>query len=164
MIRLISPWWRGARGEWYVIIQIALFILIIFGPRSSSSLPAWTWLSTSSYHWIGGSLLVMGFSLIISGLYTLRKSITPLPYPRENARLIDYGPFRWVRHPIYSGGLCAAVGWAIWVQGWFTLGYAGVLCMFLDIKSRREEKWLSERFSEYRAYQTRVKKLLPWVY
>jgi len=36
--------------------------------------------------------------------------------------------------------------------------------VFLDVKSRREEKWLSDKFSTYAAYKKRVRKLIPFIY
>ena len=45
-----------------------------------------------------------------------------------------------------------------------TLIYAGVLLAFFDVKSRREERWLTEKFPDYAAYRTRVHKLIPFVY
>jgi protein-S-isoprenylcysteine O-methyltransferase Ste14 len=49
-------------------------------------------------------------------------------------------------------------------EGWLTIGYAIILLVFFDIKSRREERWLSEKFSGYAAYQKRVRKLIPLLY
>jgi protein-S-isoprenylcysteine O-methyltransferase Ste14 len=50
------------------------------------------------------------------------------------------------------------------IHGSLTLGYAVALAVFLDVKSRREERWLSARYPEYAGYRTRVPKLIPFVY
>ena len=81
-----------------------------------------------------------------------------------NATLVVAGAYRLVRHPIYSGLAAMAFGWGMWVHGWLTLGYALILFVFFDCKSRREERWLREKFPEYAAYQRRVRKLIPFVY
>jgi protein-S-isoprenylcysteine O-methyltransferase Ste14 len=65
---------------------------------------------------------------------------------------------------MYGGGILMAVGWGLWVHGWLTLAYAVLLIVFVDIKARREERWLRERFPEYAAYARRVRKLVPFVY
>jgi protein-S-isoprenylcysteine O-methyltransferase Ste14 len=109
-------------------------------------------------------LMVVGGVLFVVGLVRLGRGLTPLPYPKDGAELIQTGPFALVRHPIYSGALVLALGWALYVQGWLTLGYVVVLFVFLDVKSRREERWLAEKFPAYAAYQRRVRKLVPFVY
>jgi protein-S-isoprenylcysteine O-methyltransferase Ste14 len=105
-----------------------------------------------------------GGALLLAGLIRLGRGLTPLPYPREGADLIQTGPYALVRHPMYSGGIGLAVGWAVYVQGWLTLGYVLALFVFLDAKSRREERWLVEKFPVYTAYQRRVRKLVPFLY
>jgi protein-S-isoprenylcysteine O-methyltransferase Ste14 len=42
--------------------------------------------------------------------------------------------------------------------------YVVIIAIFFDIKSRKEERWLVERFPAYADYQGRVRKLIPWVY
>jgi protein-S-isoprenylcysteine O-methyltransferase Ste14 len=39
-----------------------------------------------------------------------------------------------------------------------------MLFLFLDLKSRREERWLCAKFPDYPAYQRRVRRLIPFVY
>jgi len=77
---------------------------------------------------------------------------------------VETGLYAWVRHPIYCGLILAALGWALFVQGWLTLVWAGLLLVFFDIKSRREEAWLMARFPGYAAYRQRVRKLIPYLY
>jgi protein-S-isoprenylcysteine O-methyltransferase Ste14 len=50
------------------------------------------------------------------------------------------------------------------VTGWLTIVYAAALFVLFDVKSRREERWLVQKFPEYRDYQRRVRKLVPFVY
>jgi protein-S-isoprenylcysteine O-methyltransferase Ste14 len=58
----------------------------------------------------------------------------------------------------------AAFGWDLRANASLTLGYALVLFVVFDIKSRREERWLADKFPEYAAYQRRGRKLVPWMY
>ncbi len=153
----------GSRGEWYVVAQMMLFALLVLGP---STWPGGGW--TAPYTWLGrffgGVLLALGIAISLLACLHLGKNLTALPQPRKDAVLVVAGIYRFVRHPIYSGVLIAAFGWALWVNGWLTLGYASLLLIFLDIKSRREEIWLEQKFPEYREYRQRVRKLLPYVY
>lgn len=87
-----------------------------------------------------------------------------IPDPKEACELVEVGPYRWIRHPMY-----AAILWLIfpmlladgdlWRWTWFL-----VLVLTLLLKLHYEEVLLGQRFSEYAAYQQRSYKLLPWVY
>lgn len=159
-----TPWWKGARGEWLVVGQIALIGMVFFGPRTIVGQPAWPFPYPRACAIAGEVLIVAGGVLLVAGFVRLGRGLTPLPYPKEGAGLIQTGPYALVRHPMYSGGLALAVGWALYVQSWLTLGYVFALFVFLDVKSRREEKWLAEKFPTYAAYQRRVRKLIPFLY
>jgi protein-S-isoprenylcysteine O-methyltransferase Ste14 len=94
----------------------------------------------------------------------LGKNLTPLPCPKDNAVLIQTGLYRFVRHPIYFGVLIAAIAWLLVFPGLYILLYVIGLFFLFDVKARREEVWLVERFPDYRGYQGRVKKLIPAIY
>jgi len=158
------PWWKGIRGEWYVVVQVALFVLVVFGPRIWTGVPDWTFPYTLFGSIAGGVLLFTGGLLSLVGVFKLGDNLTVLPRPKDEATLAVTGPYRIVRHPIYSGVILMAFGWAFWLHSWLTIGYAIILSIFLDVKSRREEEWLKERFSDYAAYRKRVRKLIPFIY
>ena len=158
------PRWRGTHGEWYVAAQLALIGLVFLGPRTLSGLPLLPVSVGRISVFIGGALMLSGVCLLLAGLVRLGSNLTPLPFPKEDATLVQTGPYRLVRHPMYSGGIILAYGWALAAGGWLTLAYATVLLVFLDIKSAREEQWLAERFPDYSDYQRRVRKLIPFVY
>jgi protein-S-isoprenylcysteine O-methyltransferase Ste14 len=158
------PWWTGSRGEWYVVAQGVLFLLVGFGPRALPGVPQWgapwSWLSLAA----GVVLAAAGGALALAGLLHLGPNLTALPHPKDDAMLVKGGAYGVVRHPIYSGLILAAFGWALVNSSWLTLLYAFILLAFFDVKSRREERWLSRKFPDYAAYQKRVRKLIPFVY
>ncbi|MDO9596866.1 MAG: isoprenylcysteine carboxylmethyltransferase family protein [Azoarcus sp.] len=159
-----AAWWKGARGEWYVVVQGLILALIALGPRTAFGLPEWppalTTVSTSAA-WI---LLALGAGASIVAVLHLGPNLTPLPHPKDEATLVESGLYGVVRHPIYCALILMAFGWALFVQGWLTLAYAALLFVFFDIKSRREEAWLMARFPDYAAYRQRVRKLIPFLY
>jgi protein-S-isoprenylcysteine O-methyltransferase Ste14 len=158
------PWWLGSRGEWYVGLQVALFALILFGPTKLSSWPEWPRPQARAATILGGVLALAGGLLLAAGIQRLGNRLTPLPYPKGDGPLLREGPYRLVRHPIYSGGLFLALGWSLCRHGSLTLGYTLLLLVFLDLKARKEERWLVERFPEYETYRAKVKKLIPFLY
>ncbi len=158
------PWWKGARGEWLVVAQILLIALVFIGPRTWPGLVPWPPPLARVCRLLGPALMVAGGALLVAGALRIGRGLTPLPYPKDDGALVQTGPFALVRHPMYGGGLGLALGWALFVHGWLTLGYVALLFAFLDFKSRREERWLAEKFPEYAAYRRRVRRLIPFVY
>ena len=159
-----NSFWKGSRGEWYLVVQAALLLLLIFGPQKFRYLADWppqfTWIGSL----VGGFLLLFGTLLATCAAFNLGRNLTPLPVPKENAALIISGAYRFVRHPIYSGLIFMAIGWGLWRHSWLTIGYALLLFIFFDVKSRLEERMLTEKFPEYAEYRKRIRKLIPFVY
>ena len=157
-------WWRGTRGEWYVAAQLVLIAIVFFGPRTLPSMPDWSAPIARISMFAGAFLMVAGIGLLFAGLFRLGTNLTPLPYPKAQSTFIQSGPYGLVRHPIYSGGIILAYGWAFAVRGWLTLLYATVLLIYFEFKATREERWLIDIFPEYPDYQRRVRKLIPFVH
>lgn len=151
-----------ARGVWYVVVQGALIGLILFGPQGShlvTSEPLANILQSC-----GIALGLLACLIMAIAVKNLGKNFTPLPCPKDGAVLIQAGLYRYVRHPIYFGVLLAALAWLLIFPGVYVLAYSICLFLLFDLKSRREEMWLIERFPAYKDYQLRVKKLVPSIY
>lgn len=161
-----APWWKGTRGEWYVVVQFVLFVALAIGPRTLPGLPAWPSAVEVPARVTGIALMLAGAALALWGLSALGNNLSVLPAPKDCAELVSRGPYRIVRNPIYSGLILGAFGWALWLASWLTLAYALALFVLFDAKSRLEERWLAEKFGEvYTRYQASgVRKLIPWVY
>jgi protein-S-isoprenylcysteine O-methyltransferase Ste14 len=156
--------WRNQRGEIYVAIQGLLFAWLIFGPKNWAPLGAWPLLSGTAATWTGITLIALGFLIALAAALGLGRALTPLPKPNEAGQLVASGVYRWVRHPIYTGVLLMALGWAFYIEGLVTLWSVLLLAIFFDIKSRREERWLLEKYPEYAAYQKKTRRLIPFIY
>lgn len=159
-----GAWWRGQRGEWYVVAQVVLGAFIAIGPREYSGLPRWSSPATGATGPIGIGLLIVGLLLLVVALFRLGKNLTPLPHPKADATLTVTGPYALTRHPIYSGALTATFGWSLFVHSWITLFFVAALFVLLDQKARREERWLAAKFPEYAEYRRRVRRLIPFIY
>ncbi|MBP1635110.1 MAG: isoprenylcysteine carboxyl methyltransferase [Acidobacteria bacterium] len=159
-----APWWAGKRGEWYVLAQAGLFLLVVLGPRTAPWLPAWPGFAPRVWPVLGLVLMSAGFLWVVAGAAQMGSSLTALPCPKRGGTLIDSGAFAFVRHPMYCGGIWVAVGLALYTQGLLTLLNAVVLAAFFDVKATREERWLVAAFPGYAAYRKRVPKLIPFLY
>ncbi len=148
----------GQRGEGWFAIQVLLMAAIFVSPVIES-FPFPLGLRA-----LGAPLLLIGGGLAFAGIFGLGASITPFPRPKEGGQLVTTGAYGLVRHPIYSGIILGAFGWGLLCSSPLSLALSVVLFVFFDLKSRREERWLTEMYPMYPAYQRRVKKLVPWVY
>ena len=154
----------GQRGEWYVVVQLFLFGMIFLAPLLLPALYEWPAPWDVVGVGLGVVLALAGGLIAFGGVLSLGTNLTAVPYPKEDAALVERGAYRYVRHPIYSGIIFGAFGWAFFNNSLLTLLLALVLFIFFDVKSRREERWLCEKFPDYGAYQARVRKLIPWIY
>lgn len=84
---------------------------------------------------------------------------------REGHRVVESGPYGWVRHPIYTGFLGAAWTFALLVSSPVALLGAAVLTAQMAWKAKREESFLRQELgpTEYDAYAARTPMLLPFV-
>ena len=152
----------GPKGEGWVAIQIVIFGWIggagLLLPGSIGGGPA--------VALCGAGLIVLG-GLLASGATVLLQhhdALTAVPHPRDGARLVAIGAYRLVRHPIYGGLVIAATGWSLLRGSGWALAGALILFAFFDLKRRREEAWLAERFPGYAAYAAKTRRLIPWIY
>ena len=150
-------------GIGFVVVQAVLLGILFFGP---SHLNSDTGIATPNglLLWFGYGIFILGTLIALTAAINLGKNLTPLPRPKEHAELIQGGLYRFVRHPIYFGVIVLSFGWGLIQQSTLVWLYALIIAIFFDNKSRKEERWLVERFSAYADYQGRVRKLIPWIY
>jgi protein-S-isoprenylcysteine O-methyltransferase Ste14 len=160
----MSGWWKGERGEWYVVGQFVLFGVIFVVPFLTGSFAGWSTPWNAVGLVLGLVLSGLGALLAFAGLFSLGRNLTAVPHPKDDAVFVERGAYRLVRHPIYSGIILGAVGWGLLTNSLLVLLLSAGLLLFLDIKSRREEQWLNAKFAEYAGYQQRVRKLIPFIY
>ncbi len=151
----------GPRGEGWFLIQLAILGAIAVAGVLG---PAWSGLARALTFAAGAGLIGAGGLLALRGIVDLGGNLTPFPRPRESAGLVDTGAYGLVRHPIYGGLILGGVGWGLCTASPVSLVASLVLAAFFDLKSRREEAWLAERFDEYEPYRARTRRLLPWLY
>ena len=152
---------KSSRGELYVLVQAILLIALFFGPKDLLGLPT----KVNQGLWLAGQILFyLGIVIAIWAAILLGPNLTPLPKPKPSGQLIQTGLYKLVRHPIYFGVILVSFGWAGIEQTIYTLVLAFILLIFFDLKSRQEERWLTQKFSEYAEYKMTTKKLIPFVY
>ena len=155
---------NSKRGGSYVAVQLGLMAWIVWGPKNLAATADWIPPWSAVVTLFGVALVAAGGGFIVVATAQLGSNLTPFPRPRAGGTLVQSGAYRLVRHPIYSGIVVSALGWALFVHGALTLVYVVLLFLFFDFKTRQEGRWLSETFHDYVDYQGRVRKLIPFIY
>jgi protein-S-isoprenylcysteine O-methyltransferase Ste14 len=118
------------------------------------------------------SIRIAGFALVLAGLLFavwarihLGKYWSGIITLKEGHELIRTGPYRFVRHPLYTGFLAAVVASAVVAAtGDALVGCVVILVAYL-IKIHREESVLLREFGEkYQQYKSDVSALVPFLY
>ena len=141
------------------LVLVLSVVAYLINPRwmrwSSVDLP-------TPVRWSGVGLGATALPLAYWVLRTLGKNITSTVETREEHELVTSGPYRWVRHPLYTVGTSFFVSLSIVAANWF-MGLASIVVLvMLLIRLPREEEKLIERFGEeYRAYMESTGQLLP---
>ena len=111
---------------------------------------------------LGLPLLVLGvLGRFYPMLYLHKKGTTTTL--DEVGKLVDSGPYAWVRHPQYTAGLVLLLGWFLAWGGWYAPGFMPLIAGMVYAQARIEEKHILEvLFGEvYADYRERVGMLLP---
>jgi protein-S-isoprenylcysteine O-methyltransferase Ste14 len=113
---------------------------------------------------VGMAVVAAGMAVALWATAHIKAAVLGEVEPRLD-RLVQSGPYRFVRHPIYLGMTIALVGAALALRSW--PGMLGALLLFLPseiYRARLEERALSRRFgSEWKDYAARTGFILPRV-
>jgi len=148
----------------YEVPLVIVFILLFMGPPGAGL--AWLWrrlLPVSvAWDWLGLLLLVLGVGFACWARVVLGRNWSATVQLKQDHELVVAGPYRWVRHPIYTGILLGVAGTALVVNEWRGLLALVLVTAAFWFKLRHEEAWMRERFgAAYVDYMRRTKALIP---
>jgi len=153
----------GPRGEGWLAIQIVLMAAIFIAcfAAARGSLPS---VRLPFATLVGLVLFVVGFVIVALARVQLAGAWTALPRPVAGGQLAEQGIYSIVRNPIYDAVILFGVGGSLITGSVVGFVLCVVLAVFFDLKVRREEAWLRERYAGYDAYFHRVKRFIPGIY
>jgi protein-S-isoprenylcysteine O-methyltransferase Ste14 len=148
---------RDSRSIWPRAFAIAAFAVVRFVKPSTLEI------HSLAARAAGTGLVIAGIAFAIwARLYLGRNWGMPMTQ-KDEPELVTSGPYRFVRHPIYSGILLAGAGTALVTTLWVLVGVVGLAGLFL-YSANVEEKNMSSSFPDaYGSYRARTKMLIPFV-
>lgn len=126
--------------------------------------PRWPEGARDALRAAGAVLFVAGGAFAVAAVRALGSSLTPFPRPSARGGLVEAGPYRLVRHPIYGAGLLVCAGFSLFASV-PALALTAVLGACWTLKARVEERFLAARYPAYAAYLVRTpRRFLPYVW
>jgi protein-S-isoprenylcysteine O-methyltransferase Ste14 len=141
-----------------------LLVSVQFATLAMLTWIAWrTWLPATD---LGATWVLLGLSGML-GLWALSANrpgnfnIHPLPH--QLGQLVEHGPYRWIRHPMYTSVLLFGAALAVAITSLTAWLLWGVLAGVLVAKALLEERWMTSKHPAYPAYLARSHRFVPYL-
>ena len=154
---------RAQRLRYWVLLVTA-YLLLIYGRQLPYPLNLRIIPHAAPIAWTAVVLCIAGLLFALWARFILGRNWSSVVTLKEGHELVERGPYRFVRHPIYTGMLAMFFATAL-VQRHFA-GFVGVLLMFVSfwVKLGLEENLMLQQFPEqYAAYRRRTRRIIPFV-
>lgn len=158
---------RVADGGSLSLIWIVIGIAVFCAFSASFLFPAAGFGALSApAQTLGMVFFVLGLSLRWSAIIYLGRFFTVNVAIASDHKLIDAGPYRYIRHPSYTGALIAFLGLGLCIGNWVSLAVLFVpTFLVFQHRMRIEEAALLQGLGDqYRTYMNRTKRLIPGIY
>jgi protein-S-isoprenylcysteine O-methyltransferase Ste14 len=153
---------RGDRGS-RVIILLSIFVSIaiasIFGTNEVTLLP-------EAFFYAGIVLMLAGIAFRQWAIFVLGRFFSTTVRILSNHRIVTNGPYRFIRHPAYTGALLTLVGLGLGSRTWAgTLIIVVLFGIVYNYRMNVEERALRAEFGlEYTSYAKKTKRLIPFLF
>jgi protein-S-isoprenylcysteine O-methyltransferase Ste14 len=141
-----------------VLLYVSILIAILLTLNKIAMLPEW-------FFYPGVILMVIGILVRLWAMFTLGRFFTLTISVLKDQKVVDYGPYRFIRHPSYLGLFLIVIGMGVALQSWG--GILVILVIYglaIGYRIHVEEKYLvSELGDDYIQYMKRTKRLIPFV-
>lgn len=147
---------RLGLGILLVVVALAYMIWPQLLSWASLPLPEWT-------RWIGLALCLVSLPLLWWVHHSLGKNFSTTLHIREEHTLVTHGPYRWVRHPMYTVLFLYLLGLLLLTGNWLVGGVPLLgVTIIVAMRLKHEEFVMLEKFGvRYRDYMKRTGRFLP---
>jgi len=144
------------------IVPLALGIVLLSVRTPVAWLDARVLPRAAGWFWLGLCLVVLGIAVSVAARVWLGGNWSGTVTLKQDHELIRTGPYRWVRHPIYTGLLLAVLGSAIALGEWRGAVGLALIAAALLRRIAIEERFLIQQFGAgYLGYRAEVAALVP---
>lgn len=147
---------RDVAIAWGLVgVQAALIVAILLVPVGDA------WPLPPAAEALSTALTWGGIGLLVWAILVFGRGVTPSPLPSQKAQLRTRGPYRWIRHPMYTGVIMLMTGSVLDRRSWLAAALWVALVGFLVAKARWEEQRLAEIYPDYASYRENVNAFVP---
>ncbi len=144
-----------------LILWLSPFVYLInpaWMAWSKIGLPEWV-------RWFGVGLGVIGVFGVHWLFSSIGSGISPTSATRQNHVLSTKGPYKYIRHPLYTFGSSLIISFGIMADNWWIALFGVLAFVMMAVRTPKEEANLIEKFGdEYREYMKRTGRFLPKVF
>lgn len=137
----------------YVIAQFILLIVLVWP------------LANLQISMVGLFLILLSGFIALSALISNPPgNFNVRPHPKKTGSLIIHGPYKYIRHPMYSSLFFVGLGLLFCQFSYWKLGAWLLLIIVLALKARVEENALCSHYVGYRDYKKSSNAFIPWIW
>jgi protein-S-isoprenylcysteine O-methyltransferase Ste14 len=161
---------RRREGGLFLAIRAVAALLLYLPVIAYVAIPqCMNWASFVLPVWIRWFGFLVGLLTIPAAAWVLRSlghNVSETVLTKREHQLVMAGPYRWVRHPLYTTGITLFVALGLMEASWFVLFMTTVAALFIRLLViPAEERELMEKFGDrYRTYMGRTGRMLPQVF
>jgi protein-S-isoprenylcysteine O-methyltransferase Ste14 len=163
---------HGEKVSWEEEGKLVMVLLRLFGGIAWLSVIIYLinpeWMSWSKLQlpdwvrWVGVIIGIASLPMMYWLFKSIGRNITQTVKTRKEHELVTNGPYRWVRHPLYSVGTIFFLSFALIASNWFIALVMLLALIMILVRLPKEEENLIKRFgNEYREYMKRTGRLIP---
>lgn len=142
----------------YASVALAVWFSALGTARFPQDLRAPAW-------WLGIVLMLAGIAFRWWAIHVLARYFTVDVSIRPDHELVRHGPYRWLRHPSYTGSLMTFIGFALCLDNWLSLAAMLPVMLAFLWRIHVEERVLSAAFGDrYAAYARETRRLIPYIW
>ncbi len=156
----VKPWDKAIMGA-YTVLLFSLFVV------SGLDAGRFRWAPAPAVAQIAGWVGAAGAGALVFWVVSVNTYLSRMVRIQDDRghRVVASGPYRWVRHPMYSGVICLMLCLPLLLGSWWAEVPGALIAVLFVVRTALEDRALQQELEGYREYAARVRfRLLPGVW